>query len=187
MRCCSPSTPRARIATRAIGIWGGLGGIGATVGLIVGGLLTSVAGWEWIFFLNVPVCAAVLLARRVLPDPDTEPDRRIDVPAALTLSGALAAAIFAILRGPEHGWTHPAVLGPAAAAVVLLVAFRLVERRATDPVLPPRLLRLRGVVVGNATVLMAGLAVDALLLLTTRYAQQVLGAGALGFGCWHAR
>lgn len=167
---------------RAIGIWGGLGGIGATVGLLVGGLLTSVAGWEWIFFLNVPVCAAVLLARRVLPDPDTEPDRRIDVPAALTLSGALAAAIFAILRGPEHGWTHPAVLGPAAVAVVLLVAFRLVERRATDPVLPPRLLRLRGVVVGNATVLTAGIAVDALLLLTTRYAQQVLGAGALGFG-----
>lgn len=174
--------PEGSERDRAIGIWGGLGGIGATVGLLVGGLLTSLAGWEWIFFVNVPVCAAVLLTRRALPDTDREPGRRIDAPAALTLSGALAAAIFAILRGPEDGWTSPRVLGPAAVAVALVVVFRLAERRATDPVLPARLLRLRGVVVGNATVLTAGIAVDALLLLTTRYVQQVLGAGPLGFG-----
>ncbi|MEE4025288.1 MFS transporter [Gordonia sp. PKS22-38] len=96
--------PEGPQRNRAIGIWGGLRGIGATAGLLVGGLLTSIAGWQWIFLVNVPVCVLVLVAAgRVLPDPRPAGRREIDIAAAVTLSGALAAGILAVLRGPVTG------------------------------------------------------------------------------------
>ena len=168
---------------RAIGVWGGLGAVGATAGLLIGGLLTTIVEWSWIFWINVPVCVAVVaVSRSVLPDLGRSRERSLQLPAALALSGALAAVILALLRGPEDGWTSPVVLVAGAASVMLAAGFWSVERRAVDPVLPARLWRARGMVSGNATVLLAGVAVDALLYLSTRNAQENLGLSALGFG-----
>lgn len=168
---------------RAIGIWGGLGGIGATAGLLVGGALTTIGDWTWVFWINVPVCIAVLAASRsMLPDPVRRSGRSTEWPAALALCGVLTAATFVLLHGAAHGWNEAPVVGAVAVAVILGPVFLVLERRSSDPVLPPRLWRMPGVRSGNAVVLMSGIVVDGLLYLTSRQAQEDLSLSPLAFG-----
>ncbi|RIQ11185.1 MFS transporter [Jiangella rhizosphaerae] len=169
---------------RALGVWGGLGGVGATAGLLLGGVLTDGLGWSWIFFVNVPVCVLVLvLSPALLPESrDRDVPRRFDLAGAVTVTAALALFVYTMFDAAESGrpTARSAVL--LAAALALGALFVAVESRSRSPLVPLRIFRSRTLVGGNLVVLVAGLAVDGMLILVTLYAQQVLGFSALQFG-----
>jgi EmrB/QacA subfamily drug resistance transporter len=169
---------------RALGIWGGLGGFGATAGLLVGGVLTQALGWSWVFWINVPIGVAVLvIAPALLPgNQPRDRARSFDLPGALTATAALILLVLTIIRIPTANWAAPTSWLPLPAIAVLLGAFVLVERRAVDPLLPPRLLRNPLLRKGNLLLLIAGMSVDGVLVTLTGYVQQVLGWSALRFG-----
>ena len=110
---------------KALGIWGGLGAGGATVGVIAGGLLTRYAGWEYIFYLNVPIgVAALALAPKIVPDSRLATTRRrFDALGAIAGTGGLVLLVAAISQAPQYGWGATRTIAVLAASAVLLVAF----------------------------------------------------------------
>jgi EmrB/QacA subfamily drug resistance transporter len=176
--------PEGAGRNKALGIWGGLGGLGATAGLLLGGLVTDTLGWRWVFFINVPVGVAVLvLVPLLLPGTGALPARRpLDVAGALTVTPALVLLAYAISQAPAAGWSSPRSTAPLAAAVALGCMFALIEKRAAAPLVPLRLLRSRRLVGGCLLLLMAGMSVDGMLVTLTAYAQQVLGWSPMRFG-----
>lgn len=173
--------PRGPERNKALGIWGGLGGTGASVGLLLGGVLTDWAGWSWIFYTNVPVCLIVLiLCPTLLPD-SPRSGQRLDLPGAITATGALVLLLLSLFRIAEHGADPLAAMFGAGTAVAA-VLFVVVERRSPAPLVPMRFFSSRTLVGGNLVIVIAGIAVDGLLIVVTLYAQQVLGFSALQFG-----
>lgn len=166
---------------KALGIWGGLGGTGASAGLLLGGVLTDWIGWAWIFFTNVPVCLAVLLLCPMLLPEIPRNRQRLDVPGAITATGALVLMLLALFRVAEDGLSAYALTLGAGAAVLALL-FVVVERRSPVPLVPMRIFSSRVLVGGNLVIVIAGIAVDGLLIVVTLYAQQVLGFSAIQFG-----
>src|ERR671924_363483 len=130
---------------KALGIWGGLGAAGATVGVIAGGLLTRYAGWEYIFYINVPIGAvALLMAPRIVPDSRLDTVRRkFDAAGAFAGTGGLVLLVDAISQTPQYGWGATRTIGVLAPAAVLLAAFLTIERRVSEPILPLQIFRLR--------------------------------------------
>ena len=169
---------------KALGIWGGLGAGGATVGVIAGGLLTRYAGWQYIFYLNVPIGAvALLLAPRIVPESRLDTvRRRFDAAGALAGTGGLVLLVAAISQAPQYGWGATRTIGVLAAAAVLLAAFLLIERRVTDPILPLSIFRLRTLAGANIAGLLLGGSFYAFIFVGTLYMQQVLHYSALQSG-----
>jgi EmrB/QacA subfamily drug resistance transporter len=176
--------PEGAGRNKALGIWGGLGGLGATAGLLLGGLVTDALGWQWVFWINVPIGVAVLaLVPLLLPGTGPLPARRpVDVAGALTITPALVLLAYAISQAPAAGWSSPRTTAPLAAAAVLGCLFALIETRTAAPLVPLRLLRSRRLAGGSLLLLMAGMSVDGMLVTLTSYAQQVLGWSAMRFG-----
>ena len=169
---------------KALGLWGGLGAAGATVGLITGGLLTKYAGWEYIFLLNVPIgLAALLLAPRVVPESRLETARRrYDPLGGLTVTGGLLLLVYAISTAPQDGWASGKTVASLIVAGLLLVGFVIVEARVEAPLLPLRIFRMRGVSGANAVGFLLGGSFYAFIFIGTLYMQQVLGYSALTTG-----
>ncbi|MFG2843593.1 MFS transporter [Kitasatospora sp. NPDC048296] len=130
-----------RERAKAIGTWSGVSALGLSIGPVVGGPMVEHLGWASVFWINVPIgVAGLLLAARVLPDIAPRP-RRIDLMGlALSVAG-LALLVYALIEGPSRGWTDPRVLGCAAAAAVLLLAFLVLELHIAEPMLELRLFR----------------------------------------------
>ncbi|HLS14993.1 MAG TPA: MFS transporter [Beutenbergiaceae bacterium] len=166
---------------KALGIWGGLGGTGASAGLLFGGVLTDWAGWAWIFLTNIPVCLAVLALCPALLPKVPRNRQRLDLPGALTATGALVLMLLALFRIAGEGF-DARVMTYGVGAMLLTAAFVAVELRSPAPLVPMRIFGSRVLVGGNATILIAGIAVDGLLIVVTLYAQMVLGFSALQFG-----
>jgi EmrB/QacA subfamily drug resistance transporter len=151
--------PEPGARARPIGVFSFVGAAGASIGLIVGGVLTQAANWHWIFFVNVPVgVAAILLSGRVLPaDAGTglrrgaqlagatpgRPSAAADVSGALLVTSALMLGVYAIVTVPDHGWTAPVNLAAGVAALALLAGFLAREASAAAPLLPLHLLGTR--------------------------------------------
>jgi MFS family permease len=169
---------------KALGVWGGIGAAGATVGLIAGGLLTRYVGWQYIFFLNVPIgAAALLLAPRVVPESRLHGvRRRFDPLGAVTVTGGLLLLVYAISKAPQDGWGSTRTVLLLAVSAVLLLAFLLVESRAKAPLMPLRIFRLPTVAVANAVGFLLGASFFAFIFIGTLYMQQVLGYSALQAG-----
>jgi EmrB/QacA subfamily drug resistance transporter len=169
---------------RALGIWGGIGGVGATSGLLIGGPVTEGLGWEWVFFINVPVAFGVLaLCPRLLPESRATVGRRVyDVAGAVTITAAMVLLVFAVSAAPDAGWTSVRTIGSVAAAAILTAAFLRIETRSVAPLVPLRIFRSRHLVGGNLILLAAGAAVDGMLIIVTLYAQEVLRYSTLQFG-----
>jgi EmrB/QacA subfamily drug resistance transporter len=169
---------------KALGIWGGIGGVGATSGLLVGGPVTDGLGWEWVFFINVPVGLGILaLSPVLLPESRAPVGRRVyDVAGGLTITAALLLLVYAVSEAPERGWTDARTIGPVLASVVLIALFVQIEGRSTAPLVPLRIFRSRTLVGGNLVLLTAGAAVDGMLIIVTLYAQEVLGYSTVQFG-----
>jgi EmrB/QacA subfamily drug resistance transporter len=169
---------------KALGIWGAVAASGATVGLLAGGLLTRYAGWQYIFYLNVPIgTAALALAPRIVPNSrlDTT-ERRFDAVGSLVGTGGLVALVYAISEAPQYGWGATRTIGVLAASAALLVAFVAIERRIQAPVLPLSIFRLRTVTGANVAGLLWGASFFAFFFIGTLYMQQVLHYSALQSG-----
>ena len=169
---------------KALGVWAAVGGSGVALGVIAGGILTSAAGWPWVFFINLPVGVAVLaVLPAVIPSGPARRDRAgVDVPGALIVTAATGAAIYGLVNGGSRGWLAASTLAPVAAAAVLYAMFGLLERRAAAPLLQVRLLVRRPVAAGAFLMLVAtGLLVGAFFL-GSFYLQQVRGYSAVHTG-----
>ncbi|WP_255578469.1 MFS transporter [Cryobacterium sp. TMT4-31] len=173
------STDRAK----ALGIWGAVAGIGSAAGVLLGGALTASFGWQAVFFVNVPVGLLVLVAIPMLinRDPATPPSR-LDFPGAITITGALVAAVGALSRIEQVGFAHPLTLGLAAAALGLGAAFIAVEPRSAEPLVPLGVFRNRNLSAGNLVMLLFGAAMVALFFALSVHLQAVLHYDALTAG-----
>jgi EmrB/QacA subfamily drug resistance transporter len=169
---------------KALGIWGGLGAGGATVGVIAGGLLTRYAGWQYIFYLNVPIGAAALaLVPRIVPDSRLATTRRrFDALGAIAGTGGLVLLVDAISQAPQYGWGATRTVALLAASAALLAAFLVIEARVQEPVLPLSIFRLRTLAGANAAGLLLGGSFFAFIFVGTLYMQQVLHYSALQTG-----
>ncbi|MDX6435445.1 MAG: hypothetical protein QOK34_279 [Gaiellaceae bacterium] len=169
---------------KALGIWGALGGSGAAVGVLAGGVLTKYLGWEWIFFVNVPVGALVLaLTPRIVPESRREgSERNYDALGAVLVSGGLALLVYTISRAPDVGWATARTILLLVASVALLAAFLVNERRVSDPLMPFHIFRVRTVTGANVVGLLLGAVLFANFFLLTLYVQNVLGYSALRTG-----
>jgi EmrB/QacA subfamily drug resistance transporter len=168
---------------QALGIWGALGAGGASVGIILGGLLTRYAGWQYVFFINVPVGAiALALAPRLIPESRLDAARRYDPFGAVTVTAGLVLLVYGISQAPRYGWGATRTVAVLAAAAVLLAAFLAIERRSESPLLPLRVFRLRTLAASNAAGLLLGGSFYAFIFIGTLYMQQVLGYSPLKGG-----
>jgi EmrB/QacA subfamily drug resistance transporter len=161
---------------KALGVWGALGGSGAAVGVLAGGILTDYLSWRWIFFVNVPVGITVLLLTpRIVPESRRDDGRRhYDALGAVLVSSGLALLVYAISEAPRVGWGTARTIGLLIAAVALLIAFVANERRIDDPLLPFHIFRVRTVAGANAVGFLLGAVIFANFFLLTLYVQDVL-------------
>ncbi len=168
---------------KALGIWGMMGAIGATAGWLIGGPLVDGPGWEWIFFINLPVgLAALALCPALLGESRaTTASRSYDPAGALTITGALVLLVYALVEAPDVGWASLQTTFLLAGAAALLASFAVIESRHRAPLVPLRILRSRTLVGANGVMLMFGTA-NGMVFILTLYAQQVLGYSALEFG-----
>ena len=169
---------------KALGVWAAIGGIGATAAWLVGGPITDGLGWEWIFFINVPVALGVVALSPVLlqDSRDRERARRFDVAGAATITAALVALVYAVVEAPEAGWAEARTLGLLGLAALLFALFALIEARSAAPLAPLRVFRSRALVGGNLVLFSLGMLAFGMPFILTQYAQQVLHYSPVEFG-----
>lgn len=174
--------PRER--STALAIWGALAGIGGIAGVVAGGVLVDAFGWQGVFLVNLPIALAAAVATPFLvrESRTTATSRSFDVAGALLGTLGVTALVLAIIRTDAVGWGSWQVLGLFALAVVLLIDFVIVERRAASPLLPPALLGSRPLQVSCAGLALNGAAFFGMFFLAALYMQSVNGASALGAG-----
>ena len=171
---------------KALGLWGGLTGLASVAGVILGGVLSDGPGWRWIFFINVPIAVAtVLAAPRVLPE-SRGGRRRFDLAGAALLTSALLVLLRAFEEAIDRGWTDPVIAGELLLATILLAVFALVERRVNAPLVPFDVFRLATLRVANiATLFLLGTVVT-VFFFASLFMQQVLGFSAMEAGLAYA-
>ena len=168
----------------ALGIWGAASGSGGAAGVLLGGALTSALSWSWIFFINVPAGALVLVLSPLLLD-ESRADlahRNFDFAGAASITGGLMVLVYAMTRATQHGWATATTIGLLSAAAVLIAGFLVIEARSKAPLLPMRIFRLRTLAASNASGLLMGAAIFSQFFLLTLYMQQVLHYSALKTG-----
>jgi EmrB/QacA subfamily drug resistance transporter len=169
---------------KALGIWGALGGSGAAAGVLFGGILTKYLGWEWIFWVNVPVGVLVfVLAVALVPESKADlGHRRFDAAGAVTVTAGLALLVYAISKAPDVGWGSARTILLLLASIALLAAFTVIELRSRSPLMPFRIFRLRTLAAANVVGFLLGAVIFANFFVLTLYVQQVLGWSALKTG-----
>jgi EmrB/QacA subfamily drug resistance transporter len=168
---------------KALGIWGAMGGSGAAAGVLFGGILTKYAGWEWVFFVNVPVAVIVLLlTRAVVRESRVTGMRGFDIGGATTITASLALLVYGISKAPDVGWGSGRTIGFLAAAAVLFAAFLVIEKKHPAPMMPFDIFRTKTVTGANVAGFLLGAVVFANFFLLTLYVQQVLHYSALKTG-----
>jgi EmrB/QacA subfamily drug resistance transporter len=183
----STTFPEGRERNLAMGVWTAVAAGGGAAGLVLGGLLTDALGWEWIFFVNVPVGAAGVALSFVLLEADRgeRASRRLDLPGAVTVTAGLVLLVYGLTRAEGAGLGSPLTLGTLALALTLLAAFLFVERSVSDPLVPLRVFRTRDLS-GSALVAFTNTATTSPVgVLVVLYLQEVLAysptlAGLLG-------
>ncbi|MEV4560909.1 DHA2 family efflux MFS transporter permease subunit [Kitasatospora sp. NPDC049285] len=177
-------TDRAERA-RAIGVWGGVVGISMALGPLIGGFLVDSAGWPSIFLINIPVgLAAFALTFRYIPESRAPRARRFDPVGQLLMVVMLGCGTAAIIEGPGHGWTSPAILTLGALAVAALIAFPLWERRVAEPLIDPRFFHSAPFTGATVTAVCAFAALGGFLFLNTLYLQNVRHYSPVEAGLW---
>jgi EmrB/QacA subfamily drug resistance transporter len=176
------STPQDR--ARALAIFGFVCASGGSVGVLLGGVLTSALSWHWVFLVNLPVGVLVFLLCRRLVSPGHAPAvrPRLDVGGALTVTAALMLAVYAVVNANTTGWTSARTLAQLAAAALLLALFLALELRSTAPLVPLRLFRLRNLAVANVVGVLWSAGMFAWFFMSALYMQLVLGYDALQVG-----
>ncbi|WP_051580246.1 DHA2 family efflux MFS transporter permease subunit [Pseudonocardia acaciae] len=173
--------PEGQGRGRALGVWGAAIGAGGACGVLLGGLLTSWLGWQWVLFVNVPVgLAAILLTPALLPE---QAGRRgatgIDLPGVVVATGGLALLVFGLVDAERTGWLTAPTVGRLAGAVALLAVFVVIEKRVAAPLVPLSIFRNRQLSGANAVNLLLNMTLLAMFFFIALYLQRVLGLGAL--------
>ena len=169
---------------KAMGVFGFVASGGGSIGVLLGGVLTDVLSWHWIFLVNVPVgVLVVVLTMKLVPGAGGIGEaRRLDVAGAVTVTVALMLAVYAIVNGNENGWTSAQTLGVLGAAIGLFGIFVLLESRVHSPLMPLRLFRLHNLVVSNIVGILWSAAMFAWFFMSALYLQLVLGYSPLQVG-----
>ena len=167
----------------ALGAWGAVGGFGAAAGVLMGGILTDLLSWEWIFFVNVPIgLLGLVLAPILLGESKDAHGQSHDVPGAALVTSGLVLLVLGITQGRQWEWTSTRTIGVFAAAIVLLAAFALWERRQRDPLVPFSIFKVQTLTAANVAGLIMGTALFSMFLMLTLYMQQVLEFSPLKAG-----
>jgi EmrB/QacA subfamily drug resistance transporter len=176
--------PDRRERMKALGIWGGIAGLGGVCGTVISGTLTGLASWRWIFYLNLPVAliALVLVPRLVSESRMVREGHRVDVAGAVTATGGLVAVVDGLLQAASHPWGAWQVLLPLAAGAGLLVIMVMVEARSAAPLIPLGFFTNRTRVAANVVTVFLASAFFAYFFLLTLFEQQVLGYSPLRSG-----
>jgi EmrB/QacA subfamily drug resistance transporter len=162
---------------QAIGIWAGVSALALAIGPLAGGLIVDNIGWNWIFFVNVPVGALGIVVSQFFIDEsrDTSHEQSVDLPGLLTSGGGLFALSYALIEGNQRGWGSGEILGLFAAALVLLVAFVVLESRQRLPMLDLSLFRIGSFVGANIVALLVSLGMFGVFFFVSLYVQNILG------------
>jgi EmrB/QacA subfamily drug resistance transporter len=168
----------------ALGVWGAIAAIGAALGVSLGGFLAEGPGWRWVLFVNLPIVALSLLATfRVLPgDRKRAVAGQFDLQGALLATGGVLLLVFALIRAPRVGWGAAQTILELAGAAVILAMFVVSEARATNPLFPFSILRVKGLVAANVTQLVAFAGFLTMFFFVTLYMQEVLGFSPIQAG-----
>ncbi|MFL5826521.1 MAG: MFS transporter [Thermoleophilaceae bacterium] len=170
---------------RALAVWGAIAGAGGAVGLLLGGVIVEVLSWRWVFFINVPIGAAVLaLAPRIIPESRSESETRggYDAEGAIAITLGTIALVYTLIEADSWGWTSGRTLGGFVVAAALIAAFVVIERRQPEPLVPLRIFANRGLLASDVTMLVVAAALFGVFFFCTLYLQQVLGYSALKTG-----
>jgi EmrB/QacA subfamily drug resistance transporter len=172
-----------RERNKALAAWSGVAAFGAAAGVLLGGILTELLSWEWIFFINVPVgLTALALTPVLLLESLDRHGQGFDALGAVLVTSGLTILVLGVTQGREWGWGSPATIGVFALAAALLAAFVAWEWRVPDPLMPFSIFRLRTLSAANVTGFILGTALFSMFLMLTLYMQQVLGYSALETG-----
>src|SRR6266545_2934292 len=167
----------------ALGAWGAVGAFGAVAGVLLGGVLTDLLSWQWIFFVNVPVGLAALAITPLLIRESRDPNARsFDVPGAVLVTSGLVVLVYAITQANDFGWGSAKTIGLFTASAALIAGFLGWEARSKDPLMPFSIFRLRTLVGANVAALILGTAMFGMFLMLTLYMQQVLGYSPMKTG-----
>ncbi|MFZ0088737.1 MAG: MFS transporter [Solirubrobacteraceae bacterium] len=170
---------------RALAVWGAIAGAGGAIGLLLGGVIVQALSWRWIFFINVPIGAAVLaLAPRFVPESRSESANEggYDIEGAIAITLGTMALVFTLIKADTWGWTSAKTLIGILIAALLIVGFVVIERRHKDPLVPLRIFSNRSLAASDATMLVVAAALFGMFFFCTLYLQQVLGFDALKTG-----
>ncbi|MFE5399701.1 MFS transporter [Streptomyces sp. NPDC056568] len=168
---------------KALGVWGSLSGIASIVGVILGGVLADTWGWEWIFWINVPIgLAAAALAPRILPESKAETRGKFDTLGAVTLTAGLLLLIFTLGEATTVGWDTFRTIGSLAGVAALLTAFVVIEAKVASPMMPLRIFRLKTMRVANISAVLVFGTFGSLFFFASLFMQQAFGYSPLKAG-----
>ena len=169
---------------KALGIWGAVAGSGGAAGVLLGGVLTDSAGWEWVFFVNTPIAiAAAVIAPRLIDESRADAEvRHFDTAGAVTVTAGLSLLVYAMVDANNAGWGSTQTIALLAVSVALLVSFVLIELRSRAPLVPFRVFRLPNITGANVSGLLIGASLFSMFFFVSLYMQQVLHYSPLKSG-----
>jgi EmrB/QacA subfamily drug resistance transporter len=168
--------------TKALTMWGALSGLGFAVGILLGGVITEIASWRWVFLINVPFAAASLAVVPRLISESRVAGRGFDLPGAVAVTAGMTTLVYAVLEASDYGWRSVETHAGFGAAFVLLGTFAFIQRRSATPLIPAGFLHQRATLVPNVLQLLLGASLISTFFLLTLYIQQVLGYSPLEAG-----
>lgn len=167
--------PGGKERARALGIWGAVAGAGSLLGVVLGGVVTQILGWQSVFWIPVPITVMVGIAVLLSVPPAHPRPGRFDAPGALTITFGVSALALGMISAPENGWGSPLTLAGLAIGVVLLAAFVVIEKSSRQPLVPLGHLRKSNVVVANSVMLLVGGTTVSMFFFLPQFQQGELG------------
>jgi EmrB/QacA subfamily drug resistance transporter len=170
--------------TKAIGLWSATIPLGAVIGVLAGGVLTQSIGWRWVFFVNLPVCAIVLIGafRLLANDGKQAPIKDFDAVGAVLSTAGMLSLVYVLVNAPTAGWGSVRTIGGLAAAIATLGLFVVTELRHRNPLFPLSIFRIKGIAAANATQVIAQAGFYSMFFFVTLYLQNVLGLSPIEAG-----
>jgi EmrB/QacA subfamily drug resistance transporter len=170
--------------TKALGVWSAIAASGAAVGLLMGGVLTDIASWRWVFFVNVPVGVITLaMALRYVAESRIEVENRsFDLAGAVTVTGGLVVLVYAIVKAQVYGWGSAKTIGLLAGAIALLAIFMTIEARSKAPLMRLSIFRIRALAVADIVLLLVASGMFGMFFFASLYVQEILGYSPLRAG-----